>query len=86
MAENCSELKIAFIETSFPDRFEWLAQISGHLTPALLKVELEKFGERDVPIKIFHMKPQFLEELQTELAALHDPRIQVLNGGEIFEF
>ncbi len=86
MAGRCTDLKIAFIETSFPNRLEWLAEVSGHLTPAMLKVELEKFGKRDVPIKIFHMKPQFLEDLQTELAALNDKRLQVLDGGEIFEF
>lgn len=86
MARNCPDLKLAFIETSFPDRLERLAQISGHLTPAMLKVELEKFGDRNIPIKIFHMKPQYLEDLQAELAALNDDRLQVLDGGEIFEF
>jgi ribonuclease BN (tRNA processing enzyme) len=86
MARSCKNLKIAFIETSFPDRLDWLAQVSGHLTPAMLKIELEKFGEQNVPIKVFHMKPQFLEDLQTELSALKDDRLQILNGGEIFEF
>jgi ribonuclease BN (tRNA processing enzyme) len=85
MAGSCPNLKIAFIETSFPNRLEWLAEVSGHLTPAMFKVELEKFGDRDVPIKVFHMKPQFLEELRTELAALNDRRLQILDGGETFE-
>ena len=85
MAGNCPTLKIAFIETSFPNRLEGLAKISGHLTPAMFKVELGKFGDRDVPIKIFHMKPQYLEDLQAELAALNDARLQVLDGGEFFE-
>lgn len=85
MAGNCPDLKIAFIEASFPDRLERLAQISGHLTPAMLKAELEKFGDRNVPIKVFHMKPQYLEDLQAELAALNDDRLQVLDGGEVFE-
>ena len=51
----------------------------------MLKVEFGKFGGRDVPIKIFHMKPQYLEDLQAELAALNDARLQVLDGGEFFE-
>ncbi len=86
MAGNCPDLKIAFIEASFPNRLEKLAKISGHLTPDMLKVELEKFGDRNIPIKVFHMKPQYLEDLQAELAALNDDRLQVLDGGEVFNF
>jgi ribonuclease BN (tRNA processing enzyme) len=85
MAGKCPNLKIAFIETSFPNRLKWLAEVSGHLTPDMFKLELEKFGDRDVPIKMFHMKPQFLEDLQQELSALNDNRLQILDGGEIFE-
>lgn len=86
MAANCTDMQIAFIEASFPNRLEKLAKLSGHLTPDMLKVELNKFGDRKVPIKVFHMKPQFLEDLQAELAALNDNRLQVLDGGEVFEF
>lgn len=85
MTRRCENLRIAFIETSFPNRMEHLATISGHLTPAMLKVELEKFGDRDIPIKVFHMKPQFLDELKAELTAIGDDRLQVLDGGEVFE-
>ena len=85
MARETADLKIAFVEASFPNRMEGLAKISGHLTPAMLKEELKKFGDRDIPIKVFHMKPQFLEELQVELKALGDDRLQVLDGGEQFE-
>ena len=51
----------------------------------MLKEELKKFGDRDIPIKVFHMKPQFLDELHVELAALGDDRLQVLDGGEEFQ-
>lgn len=85
MAASCPDLRIAFVEASFPNRLENLAKISGHLTPAMLKVELEKFGAHEVPIKVFHMKPQYLDDLQAELAALNDDRLQVLDGGEVFE-
>ncbi len=85
MARATEDLKIAFVEASFPNRMEDLARLSGHLTPALLKEELKKFGDRDIPIKVFHMKPQFLEELQEELQALGDDRLQVLDGGEEFK-
>lgn len=85
LAHDCPQLKLAFIETSFPNRLEELARISGHLTPALLGAELAKFDRPEVPVGIFHMKPQFLEELREELAALNDPRLQILYGGEEFQ-
>jgi len=86
MGRDCAGLKAAFVETSFPDRLEALAAASGHLTPSGLRGELLKFGRADVPIKIFHMKPQFLEEILGELDALGDTRLQVLQGGEEFLF
>lgn len=86
MGRGCAGLKAAFVETSFPDRLAKLAAASGHLTPAGLRGELLKFGRADVPVKIFHMKPQFLKEILTELDALGDERLQVLQGGEEFLF
>jgi len=85
-AQNYPDLKIAFVETSFPNRLEKLAMASGHLTPSLLQKELDKFARPEVPVKIFHMKPQFLGEIESELDALKDDRLQVLRGGEEFLF
>ena len=86
MGKTCSELKAVFVETSFPNRLSELAGASGHLTPASLRDELIKFGRTDVPVKIFHMKPQFLQEILAELNSLGDDRLQVLEGGEKFLF
>jgi cAMP phosphodiesterase len=85
LAGDCPQLKLAIVETSFPNRFAELARVSGHLTPAMLAGELAKLGRPQVPVGIFHMKPQFLDELRRELAALNDPRLQILYGGEEFQ-
>lgn len=82
LARGCPDLGAVFVETSFPNRLAHLAEASGHLTPAMLQAELAKLGRSDVPVKIFHMKPQFLEEIVAELDALEDERLQVLRGGE----
>jgi len=79
-------LKAVFVETSFPDRFSDLALASGHMTPAILQNELSKLGRDGVPVKIFHMKPQFLDEILGELNNLEIPQLQVLQGGEFFSF
>lgn len=79
-----SSLRMAFVETSFPNDLKPLAKASGHLTPAMLAGELEKLGRPKLPVKIFHMKPQFLADIVSELNALEDQRLQVLQGGEEF--
>jgi ribonuclease BN (tRNA processing enzyme) len=86
MGHDADDLLMAFIETSFPDRLDGLARASGHLTPSLLGEELTKFNRPDVPVKIFHVKPQFLSEVEAELATLSDARLSLLQGGETFDF
>ncbi len=78
-------LAALFVETSFPDRMEPLALATGHLTPSLLQKELVKLDKPDLPVKIFHMKPQYLAEICNELE-LFQGRCQVLEGNESFCF
>ena len=47
-AREEKDLKAIIVETSFPDSMEELAHTSGHLTPGLLKKELEKVDRPDV--------------------------------------
>jgi len=84
LPRGCETLRMAFVETSFPNRLAEIARVSGHLTPAMLHSELLKLGRPDLPVKVFHMKPQFLLELLPELQALGDPRLEILSGGEAF--
>lgn len=78
-------LKAVFVEASFPNRLEGLAKESGHLTPGLLVDELDKLDKSELPVKIFHMKPQYLDEISADLAPLRD-RGQMLQGNECFTF
>ncbi len=86
MGSGVPGLRAAFIETSFPNRLAELAKASGHLTPSGLKQELQKLDCGSMPIKILHMKPQFLDEIIQELNHLGDDRLQILRGGEEFLF
>ncbi len=85
LGRECKKLRGAFIETSFPNRLEGLAVKSGHMTPAMLEKQLTKLDRDDVPVYIFHMKQQYLDELHTELSQVPHPCLTVLNGGEIYE-
>jgi cAMP phosphodiesterase len=79
-------LKAIFVETSFPNRLRDLARLTGHLTPSMLEEELKKMGDLDVPIFIFHMKPQYLETLTAEIEQLNHPNISILKQGDEFIF
>lgn len=86
LARSLPQLQGVFVETSFPDRLAALAASSGHLTPATLRAELVKLNRPQLPVKVFHLKPRFLDEIITELETLEDPRLQILHGGEEFHF
>jgi cAMP phosphodiesterase len=85
LGKGVEPLAAVFVEASFPNRLEPLALETGHLTPALLDLELAKLDKPEVPVKIFHMKPQYLEEIRAELASCQE-RYRVLDGNERFVF
>lgn len=75
-------LKAIFLETSFPNGMQKLADVSGHLTPRTLEAELGKLRQRDVPVFLYHLKPMFVEDIKREVAQLP---VAVLELGQIFE-
>jgi hypothetical protein len=85
LGSSAEQLAAIFVETSFPNRLEALALKTGHLTPLLLEKELEKLDKPEVPVKIFHMKPQFLEEIKAELVSCRRD-CKILNGNERFVY
>jgi ribonuclease BN (tRNA processing enzyme) len=80
MAEH--DVRALITETSFPDRMEKLALASGHLTPALLGKEIAKMSRPPGQIFIMHLKPQFQQEIETEIRALGHGNIGFLKDGE----
>ncbi len=80
---GAKNLRALFLETSFPNRLQQLADISGHLTPQTLRQELAKFHRDDVEIFLYHLKPAFVPQLKKELAGMP---VEVLELGDTFEF
>jgi ribonuclease BN (tRNA processing enzyme) len=79
------DVKGLFVECSFPNSLQHLADVSRHLTPATLVSEIVKFPPA-IPIRLYHMKPPTLERLRTEVAALGDARVSVLADGDEMDF
>jgi ribonuclease BN (tRNA processing enzyme) len=76
-------LRAVFLECSFPNRLQALADVSGHLTPHTLRMELEKLDRRGAEVFLYHLKPGYVPELKRELVGLP---VTVLELGDTFEF
>lgn len=79
-------LEHLIIEASFPDAMEDLALLSGHLTPRLLRRELDKLKVRP-KVYISHMKSTFSTRIQEELQhGLTGYHYHLLRDGEEIDF
>ncbi len=81
---NRARVRALIVETSFPNRMEDLALISGHLTPALLAKEIAKMRPAPPAILLMHTKPQYLSEIERDVRALGNGSIRFLMEGETF--
>jgi cAMP phosphodiesterase len=85
VANNISNLKAIFIETSLPNSMQDVADMTGHLTPSGLKEELKKLNTHDLNIYLYHMKLQYRDSIQSEIATIKDRRIHILQDGEVID-
>jgi ribonuclease BN (tRNA processing enzyme) len=76
-ARGLRGLRAVIVECAFPNRLGPLAQVAKHMTPALIQRELDKLPP-DVPVWIFHVKPQFHEEVAEELARIGGARVSII--------
>jgi cAMP phosphodiesterase len=75
-------LKALLVETSFPNKLQGLADMSGHLTPNTLATELGKLHRNGCPVYLYHLKPAHAAELKRDLAALKLANVRVLAMGD----
>ena len=81
------DIKSLMVECSFPSEMEKLAKISKHLTPKLLFNQIEKLKRDDIKIYINHIKPIFLEKINSEIKQYRGEReLNILKDGEILHF
>ena len=80
-----NNLTAVFLEASFPNSFESLAEKSRHLTPTQFAAEIEKL-KHNVPLIATHLKPSFHQQVVSELNALALPSLQIAQPGSVYEF
>lgn len=83
VARKMKNLKAVFIETSLPDDMRDVADLTGHLTPSSLEMELKKMNTRNPDIYLYHMKLQYHDSIQREIALIRDRNIRILKDNEI---
>jgi len=79
IANQQPNLQGVIIDCSFANEHQHIADISGHLTPRGMARELRKldrFGE--IPIYLYHMKPETLNIIQAEVVAEDIPYLRML--------
>ncbi len=82
-ARGLRGIRAVILECAFPNRLGPLADVAKHMTPSLICRELEKLPP-DVPVWIFHVKPQFAEEITEELDRIGDPRVTLLEQDRVY--
>lgn len=84
-AGRLANLKAVFVECSFPNEFEKLAENSGHMTARLVAEETAKIG-RPVPVYCVHLKPSMRERVMGELREYAERGIDVMEVGRVYSF
>lgn len=86
-ANKTPDLKGMFVELSFPNHMQALADVAGHYTPRTLDAELTKVENRDeIPLFIYHLKPSFYEVTKNELMALQLKNMHLVELTDEFHF
>ena len=83
LANLSVNLKALCVETSFDNSMQRIADISFHLTPRTLEIELEKL-ERRLPVLLHHLKPPCVEQVRSEIKALNNPDLHFMEQGKIY--
>ncbi|MFQ5345533.1 MAG: MBL fold metallo-hydrolase [Mariprofundus sp.] len=72
-------LKGIIMDCSFPNEYQYLADLSGHLTPKGMMEDLQKFEQLgNVPVYLYHMKPETLNIITAEVEALNVRHLRML--------
>ena len=86
-AVRAKNLRAIIVDTSFPDKYEFLADVSGHFTPIQLPRDLLKANmDIDVPIYVYHVKPAYEARVLKDLRALGRKNVKILKEGKTYNF
>jgi ribonuclease BN (tRNA processing enzyme) len=82
-ARGLHGLRAVILECAFPNRLAALADVAKHMTPDLVRAELDKLPPQ-AQVWIFHVKPQFYEEIAEELSRVDADRVIILEQDKTY--
>ena len=85
VANSIKDLAAVWLEVSFDNRLQPIADLSLHLTPQTVAVELRQLKRR-VPVLLHHLKPTCADRIREEVKALGNPDVDFLEQGRIYNF
>ncbi len=85
IANSIKDLAAVWLEVSFDNRLQPIADLSLHLTPQTVAVELRQLKRR-VPVLLHHLKPTCADRIREEIKALGNPDVDFLEQGKIYNF
>jgi len=80
MLAGVRNLRAVFLEVSFPNSMQWLAEKSKHLTPTDFAGEVAKL-QRDVDWHVIHVKANLKQQVTDEIQTLNLPRCSFAETG-----
>lgn len=83
--EAAPRLDAVLLECSFPNRLQWLADVSKHLTPRSFAEQTTRL-QREAPWIAIHLKPAFAAEIESELTDLAIPNLRIGRADTVYEF
>ena len=84
-ANRTPNLKLVFLEVTFPDELAWLADVAKHLTPSLFLAEARKL-QQPVTVIAIHLHPRHRRQVIRELRALKLTNLQIGRFDWPYEF
>ena len=83
---HTKNVRAIFLECSFPASLSDIAWKSRHLSTSSVVRELQKIKNTKIPIYLYHLKPVYVEKIQSEIKKLGNPRVHILKSGSTLNF
>ena len=72
------------LEVSFDNALQPIADLSKHLTPQTMAVEIQQLKRR-MPVLLHHLKPTCIARIEENVKALANPDVGFLEQGKVYE-
>jgi len=85
LINSADQISAILLECAFPDELNELADVSHHLTPKRMVVELEKC-ERDCPVFVVNLKPMYRDEIVEQIRQMKLKHVEILEVGKVYNW